>query len=690
MSNFVLPYRIPDHLIQDYIGKEPEWPLDISKVTFYRTYSRKLANGKKERFSDVIRRCVEGSISLMLRQAGSRGRLEKIINRTMACKVDTLAVSMFQAMFAMKFLPPGRGLWTMGTAHSWETSSVSLNNCAMISTKDLDTPGLTPFGFLMDVSMLGAGCGFDTRGAGSAVISGPTASEELNVYRIPDSREGWVESVDLLIRSYLNGSPEVTFDYTLIRPAGAPIRGFGGVASGPEPLLELHGRIRSYLQRDVGSTISVRSIVDIMNAIGACVVAGNVRRSSLIAIGDHNDQEFSKLKDYQLPENSYRMAIGGYSNNSVVLNSETTAEQIDALVNQTVTNGEPGYLFLDRCITFGRMCEPPKPHLDKFAVGTNPCGEMTLESGELCNLVEVFPVKFDNVDDINEWAKVFKLAYMYAKSVTFADAHNPVIQERIKRNRRLGISISGIAMLVEQMDPKKFHSKLDTIYRMIRNVDVDLSTSIGVPTSNKITTVKPSGTVSLVAGVTAGVHYPMGRYYLKRMRIAANNPLLKWAQASNIPTEPAVVNFKYNEETGGYDPVYSKDTWIIEFPVKIQTAIRARDQVSVSDQIRIICNMQSYWSDNQVSATVTFNDYERNEIKETLLEACQRKDFPLKSISFIRNSSTDYPQMPEEALTEEQYNSRVAAIKPVDITEYLDDDVTGVGESGCTNDNCTL
>jgi ribonucleoside-triphosphate reductase len=144
---------------------------------------------------------------------------------------------MYKRVFEMKFLPPGRGLWAMGSPLTEERGLfAALNNCAFVSTDNLVEEKYKPFCFLMDASMLGVGVGFDTLGAGKLLVTGPDESVAGWTYQIPDSREGWVEALKLTLDSYFSSRPRIVLDYSQIRKAGEPIRGFGGVSSGPETL----------------------------------------------------------------------------------------------------------------------------------------------------------------------------------------------------------------------------------------------------------------------------------------------------------------------------------------------------------------------------------------------------------------------------------------------------------------------
>mmetsp|Transcript_20884 Transcript_20884/g.24119 ORF Transcript_20884/g.24119 Transcript_20884/m.24119 type:complete len:200 (-) Transcript_20884:144-743(-) len=199
--------------------------------------------------------------------------------------------------------------------------------------------------------MLGVGVGFDTKGANQIKVYKPNR-DDVFLYEIPDSREGWVESVRLLLDSYFSaGKKTVEFSYKLIRPKGIPLQTFGGVASGPEPLRELHVMVRNCLSKIPNrGTLKMRDIVDLMNFIGKCVVAGNIRRSAEIAMGEYNDKEFIGLKDYQ--KNPERSEYGWVSNNSIL--AKLGMDYQDS-VNSILKNGEPGFAWIENMRNYGRM-----------------------------------------------------------------------------------------------------------------------------------------------------------------------------------------------------------------------------------------------------------------------------------------------------------------------------------------------
>lgn len=556
------------------------------------------------------------------------------------------AEDMYRRMFEMKFLPGGRGLSAMGSKVIEERGvNAALNNCAFVSTADIgnDDYAITPFIFLMDMSMCGVGTGFDTRGAGKRKILGHNASNDnMLVHKIEDSREGWVDSLARLLRwHFFEDVPLPIFDYSLVRKEGEPIKGFGGVSGGPGPLIKMHLYIDRLLCGRRGEFLSIRDIVDIMNIIGKCVISGNVRRMAEIAFGEPVD-EFLDLKNPEV--NAYRKEFMWASNNSV---QATLGMDYSGTAKRTQVNGEPGYIWLENIHRYGRVRahadEGVRP--DSLALGTNPCGEQPLENFELCCLVEVYP---NRCADRADFLDTLHAAYQYAKVITLADVHWPQSVEVMKRNRRIGISLSGIAQFVARYSIEHLEEYCESGYRFVRAEDVAFSKYLGVNESIRLTTVKPSGSVSLLAGATPGLHYPIAPYYIRRMQISQISPIVDALREAGYTVEKSV---------------YADATLVVEFPVYVgDDAILTEDQVSMIQQLELVKFMQEHWSDNAVSATVKFDPETEGGLLQLALETYQHH---LKGISFLPNIKGVYDQMPYEPIDKATYEVRRAALKPI-------------------------
>ena len=644
-----ISFKLDEDFMKNFKGKQPDWG-PLGYITYKRTYARIIeGEGRKEEFWETIRRVVEGCYSIQ------KEHCIKLSLPWSDSKAQRSAQKMFTKIWNFKLLPPGRGLWMMGTEFIARHGSMSLNNCGFASTEDIDLKYSKAFAFVMDALMLGVGVGFDTKGAGKVVVKKP--KEELLTFQIPDSREGWVEALQRVLDAYFLGKPLPEFDFSSIRPAGDPIRGFGGIASGPNPLKEMLQDIQKILEARIGQKITSIDILDIMNLIGKCVVAGNVRRSAEIALGDPTDLDFVTSKQDEEKLYSHRWA----SNNSIFA---FKGLDYSFIADQIAVNGEPGVFWLDNAKAYSRMKDEPD-YKDKKAAGVNPCGEQTLESFELCCLVETFPSHHDSYEEFRE---TLKFAYLYAKSVTLVNTHWQETNAVMLKNRRMGISQTGIIEAFVKHGRRTMLEWCNKGYNYLQSLDEQYSGWLCIPRSIKITTVKPSGTVSLLPGVPPGIHYPHSEYYIRRIRISKNSDLIKPIKKAGYFVE---------------DDLYSPNTVVVEFPVHEKYFDRSKNEVSIWEQAENAADYQKYWSDNQVSITITFKPEEANQIRH-VLECFEDK---LKSASFLPIKEHGYKQAPYEEITKEKYEEMIAQIKPLSLDETKD---RAIGEKFCDSDRCEV
>lgn len=658
-------FKLDDKFIEKYKTIKPDFGFNgLGEITYIRTYSRLKEDGTNEQWYETIRRVVEGCYSM---------QKQHIIDNKLGWndeRAQESAQEMYDRAFTMKFLPPGRSLWIQGTSAVTEKGLyAALQNCAFVSTEDINKKLTRPFEFMMDMSMLGVGIGFDTKGANKITIHEP--SKELTyIFPIPDTREGWVESLRHLLLSYfLPDKITVSFDYTQIRVAGLPIKTFGGLSSGPEPLVELHDSIRQIFVNRDNTPITSRDIVDIMNLIGKCVVAGNVRRTAQLVLGDANDDDYLKLKDYRWNNSTQqfegsaidRASFGWTSNNSV---SCTVGQDYTKLAQQTMQNGEPGYVWLENMQDYSRMCDP-KDYKDSKALGCNPCAEQTLESYEMCCLVEVFPTR---CTDLEDFKRTLKFAYLYGKTITLSKTHWTETNRVMLRNRRIGTSVSGIAQFISNHGLNELKTWLNEGYKTIQRYDDVYSDWLAIPKSIKTTSIKPSGSISLLAGVTPGVHYPESNIYIRRIRIANNSKLLASLSDAGYCIE---------------QDVNDSSVSVVEVPIKLDN-VRSLNEVSIWEQVSLAAFMQENWADNQVSCTVTFKQDEAKDIPNVL----DYFQYKLKAISFLPKLEKGvFPQMPYEGVSEEVYVEKSKNIKPINFINISEDSKP---ELFCTNDTCEI
>lgn len=650
-------FHLSDSFVEKYKGVRPNWG-PIGEFVYLRTYSRWIteeSGRRKEQWFETVRRVVEGVFNVQKKWCfdhkifWDKARAQKSAKR------------MFEKMFEFKFLPAGRGLWGMGTQALELKGAALLNNCAFTSTEGVLTGDTSSFEFLMDMSMLGVGVGFDVKGAGHRKISQPNFSGKT-VY-IEDTREAWVASLKIVMEGFLNGGEIPKFDYSLIRPKGAAIFTFGGEASGPDPLIELHEKLIERLSRKIGETITSGDIVDTMNMIGKCVVSGNVRRSSEIALGSFEDEEFMNLKNFELypDECNWQTGWRWASNNSVFAE---VGQDYDKIGERIATNGEPGLFWLQNTRDYGRMIDAPN-FLDYRVMGTNPCGEQSLEDKELCLLVETFPSRHENYE---EYKETLKYAYLYAKTVSLIPTHREDTNAVIARNRRIGCSQSGITDAFAKHGRHNMIKWCDEGYSYLRQLDGIYSDWFGVARSVKITSIKPSGTVSLLPGVAPGIHYPWSKFYNRRVRVAQNSPLVE-----------VMKNAGYT-----IDMIPADKSAAINFPVKVENFTKSEAEVSMWEQMLNLVDYQSYWADNQVSVTIKFDPKTEAADIPNALSIFDRK---LKSVSFLPKVEGVYQFPAYEEITEEVYNEMASALTIPDYTSFT---VDAEAEKFCDGDSCTI
>ena len=667
-------FRLSDDFIEGYRSKKAPFGYQdaagnsVGEITFLRTYSRLKEDGTKETWVDVCERVINGMYSLQKEHCKSN-RLPWNDSRAQASAKEA-----FDRLFNFKWTPPGRGLWVMGTPIvNTQRNSAALQNCAFVSTKEMTKlEPSKPFAFLMEASMLGVGVGFDDKGADKDFTIYEPKGEEP--YVVPDTREGWVESLVLIINAYLRPDTKApVFDYKEVRPAGTPIKTFGGTAAGHEPLEKLHNYIHKIFKGRAGEKLTRKDIADIGNLIGVCVVSGNVRRSAELLIGRIDDADFLNLKNAEVyPErNSYDPKSPGWawmSNNSV---EAYVGANLDPIVEGIARNGEPGVIWLDVSRKYGRLADPEN-NKDWRVAGYNPCAEQSLESYEMCTLVETYLNRHESLED---YKRTLKFAYLYAKTVTLLPTHWEETNAIMQRNRRIGTSMSGVANFADRVGLPTLREWMDSGYKTIQQYDEVYSEWLGVRQSIKTTTIKPSGTVSILAGESPGVHWtPGGKYFNRAIRFSNEDPMLPLFIMANYRVEPA----SESPDT----------TSVVFFPIK-SDAKRSEKDVSIYEKMSLAAVAQRHWSDNSVSVTISFDSEKEADAVGTVLHMY---DGQLKTVSFLPSGNFTYPQMPYTQITEDDYEKDgTNKLFPIDFSGvYAGLGVEAIGEAYCTTDACEI
>lgn len=704
----VTPFQLSADFLEAYQGKQPEWPSELSYFVFKRTYARRIPNeDRTEEFFETLTRVVNGTFTAIKKHLWTQ-QSELWDEEEMTFHAE----QMFKKMWTFKFLPPGRGLWMMGTEFVKKRGSIALNSCGFCSTRNIASEGAKPFVWCMDALMLGVGVGSDTRGNNTLTIQPPIRIDTPHI--VADSREGWTTALGILIDAYFFGRELPVFDFSHIRPKGVPIKGFGGTSSGPDPLIELFDNLTAIFTERLHKPIRSIDIVDMFNNIGKCVIAGNVRRSAEIMLGRYDDKEFIQMKQNYHDQPKHRQSRWA-SNNSVIVNEEHDIDY-SQLIENIINNGEPGIFWINNARKYSRIREGEDQYVDKNIEGCNPCSEQSLEDKEMCNLVETFP---SNHESYREYEDTLRYAYLYAKSVTLIEPRGSLWTETrdvIKKNRRIGVGQSGITSAfykhgrthciqreipldmkhIERYGRQVMQQWNEQGYTYLREIDRYYSSIFNIPESIKITTVKPSGTVSLLAGVPPGIHYPHAKYYIRRVRVSKQSKMFEFAQQLHVPMIPDTVYWQFKDGKPVFDadqkPVLKPDvdveTYVIEFPIHIPHAVKTKFNASVEDQLQNAFLYQHSWSDNQVSITVTFE--KDPNIKATLLSLLTECEKKLKSVSFLPISEHGYHLAPYEAVSEEQYEILRKQMDKIDWNHLYAYNGNSKGEKWCTSDKCTL
>jgi ribonucleotide reductase alpha subunit len=304
-------------------------------------------------------------------------------------------------------------------------------------------------------------------------------------------------------------------------------------------------------------------------------------------------------------------------------------------------------------------------------MGFNPCAEQPLESYELCTLVEVHLNRHESKED---FLRTLKFAYLYGKTVTLVPTHWPQTNGIMQRNRRIGTSLTGIASFADQKGLPVVREWMDEGYNKIRHYDHQYSEWLCVRESIRVTTVKPSGSVSILSGATPGVHWgPGGNFFLRAVRFGNTDPMMHLFKAAGYIIE---------------DDVVSANTSVVYFPIKSGHP-RSEKDVTLFEKIALAATAQKYWSDNGVSVTLSFD--KETESKH-VVPALHMYEGQLKAVSFLPMGNTVYPQQPYTQITEEQYESYIGKLKHIDFGAIYDgvDNLEAQGEAYCTTDYCEI
>lgn len=620
----------------------------VGYITYKRTYARRLneadINSPTEEFNQTVDRVVSAA------------------NEQLGCGfTEDEQERLRKYLMELKGTVAGRFLWQLGTDTVGKLGLASLQNCAFTV---VDNP-IRPFTWAMDLLMLGSGVGYNIQKKNVDKIQtvnenfkAPTRLDTNDAdFIVPDSREGWVSLLGKTLKAAFLADKKNTFTYStkMIRGKGAPIKGFGGTASGPEDLCWGIEKISEILEKRAGKKLRPIDCLDIMNIIGAIVVAGNVRRSAQIAIGDPDDVEYLLAKRWDIGNIPSWRAM---SNNSVVCND--IADLHEYFWDGYEGKGEPyGLINLRLSRKIGRLGETQYP--DPDVQGYNPCAEQSLANFETCCLAEIY---LPNVTSYEELVDIATLLYRVNKHSLALPCHLDETADIVHKNMRMGIGVTGVLQATEEQK-----SWLSKAYQELRCFDDVYSNRHNFPRSIKLTTIKPSGTLSLLPGVTPGCHPAYAQYMIRRIRIASDHSLVQTCREHGYHVE-------YQQN---FDGTEDHSTVVVSFPFCYpEGTTLAKDMTAIS-QLETVKWLQEVWSDNSVSCTVYYRKEELPEIKKYLAKNYKNGH---KSLSFLLHSEHGFKQAPLEEITKEQYDQMVAntrLITKIEQAEFESNDECATG-----------
>ena len=624
--------------VERYAGRNPDWGYNgLGYIIYKRTYSRVKADGTSEEWYETVQRCIEGAQSI------GAGYTQEEAER------------LYDHVFNLRCNFAGRMLWQLGTETVNRYGGASLLNCWFTS---MNTP--EDFCFLFENLMLGGGVGFSVRREDihelPKIKTGVSVSHKNTKdadFIVPDSREGWVSLLRNVMQAFFVTGKSFTYSTILVRGTGEIIAGFGGTASGPSILVEGITRVIEILKGREGKKLRSIDVLDINNVLGSVVVAGNVRRSAQIAIGDPDDHLFIRAKNWEKGNIPNWRSM---SNNSIYADSykhiSSDVWELGYTLNPKtgIARGEAyGFINLPLSQTYGRLADGPMkgckmyPTSQDNCQGFNPCAEITLADGEACDLGELYLNNIQSSEILNDCAK---LLYKTLKAVWTLPFHYEKTKAIIKKNMRVGLGVTGICQSMHKLD------WLDDCYKQLRKYDSDWSAERGWVPSIKLTTVKPSGTLSLLGGASPGGHPAYSKYFIRRVRFASSDKLVPVCRNLGCHVEYALNN----------DGSPKRDTVVVSFPCKAgDDAIVSKDMKAV-DQLELVKKLQTVWADNAVSVTIYYRIEELQSIREWM---DANYETGVKSVSFLLHSEHGFIQAPLEEIDEAKYKDMVNKMKPI-------------------------
>jgi ribonucleoside-diphosphate reductase alpha chain len=578
------------------------------------------------------------------------------------------------AVLNLEIMPSMRCLMTAGEALKRE--NVAGYNCSYVA---VDNP--RSFDEILYVLMNGTGVGFSVESKfvdQLPIVSDSFHDTETNIV-VADSKLGWAKSLKELIHLLYAGQVP-RWDLSKVRPAGAPLKTFGGRASGPAPLEDLFKFCVSTFKKAAGRRLTTLEAHDIVCKIAEIVVVGGVRRSALISLSDLSDDRMRVAKSGDWWKENVQRAL---ANNSFVAKEKP---DVGIFMREWLSlyesrSGERGI--------FSRAAS--RKQAEKFGrrdpdhdFGTNPCSEIILRSREFCNLTEVVVRGDDTPETLKRKVKLATILGTFQSSLTNFKYLSKKWSENCEEERLLGVSLTGI------MDNEYTNGTgakvildgaLESMLEDLRNEAVKTNATwaakLGIPVSAAITCVKPSGTVSQLVDSASGIHARHSPYYIRTVRADKKDPLALMMKDMGFPCEDDVTKPQH--------------TYVFSFPQKSPDHAVFRSEISAISQLEMWLTYQRHWCEHKPSVTVSVKEEEWPEVGAWVYNHFDE----MSGVSFLPFSDHVYKQAPYQDCTKEEYEALAAKMpKEVDWTKLAtyekQDATTGSQELACVAGGCEI
>jgi ribonucleoside-triphosphate reductase (thioredoxin) len=623
----------------------------LGEFIYYRTYSRwKEEDGRRETWIETVDRYVD----FMKENLGDK-LTEKEYEEVRA------------SILNQESMPSMRLLQFAGKAA--RATNVCAYNCSFLAPEKIQD-----FGEIMYISMCGTGLGFSVES--QHVQKFPQiqmqTGEKLPTYVIPDSKEGWSDALVFGIQTWFDGK-DVDFDFSMLRPAGARLGTMGGKSSGPEPLREVLAFAKTKILKKQGRRLSNLDVHDLVCKIGEIVVAGGVRRSALISLSDLDDTDLRDAKKGQFYMTEPQRSL---ANNSAVYVTKPSAEEFmeEWVALMKSGSGERG--IFNRGGLARTLPERRMKALNGYIgdLGTNPCGEIILQSKQFCNLSEVVARHDDTLETLKRKIRVATILGTYQSTLVKFPYLSKEWKEHCEQERLLGVSITG------QWD-SPIVRKAETLKALREEsikVNQEFAQRFGVNPSTCITCTKPSGNLSQTVDCSSGMHARHSKYYIRRVRISHTDSLFKMLKDQGVP---------YHAEVG--QSLESATTFVIDFPVQSPDGI-FKDDLSAIDQLEYWKLVKENFTEHNPSVTVSIGEDEWIEVAHWLY-----KNWDLVGgLSFLPRSNHVYKLAPYESIDAQQYAELAKKWEGIDFSKImsyeLKDETENKRELACAGGVCEI